>query len=219
MFIIWINKFFFSGRLLKDLLQALLAGLRHRRLSSAPAVQAAHSSLRHSSQSQRGTTVSFLRVWHPAGAHILYNTWARTGGRQAGAGVRYQRWGRQRDHLHPAGSGQTWTSEAQSAGHHYIAARPHYLPEHLYHLHFHLTLPLLIVHAAFHMTLPPQDVSKWIIIVYLDLRLNHSRKSPVPNLGFCGIFWSQSRTSCSEDIWSSFHYPAPSLWLKNAESI
>lgn len=137
---------------LKDLLQALLSGLHHR-LPPAPAVQAAHSSLGHSSQSQRGTTVCLLRVGHPANAYLLYHTWARDGCDRRG--VWHQRRGRQRHHLHPAGSGQTRTSAAQGAGHHHLGAGPHYLPKHLHYLHLHLIIPLLSLCAAWRLTLPP----------------------------------------------------------------
>ncbi len=140
---------------LKDLLQALLSGLRLRRLSSASAVQAAHSPLWHPSQSQCGTTVGFLRVRHAAGAYVFYHTWARNTDGYDGPGVWHQRRNRQGDHLHPAGSGHTRTSEAQGAGHHHLAAGPHYLPEHLHHLYLHLDVSLLSLCAAFQMTLPP----------------------------------------------------------------
>lgn len=135
------------------MLQALLSGLRHRRLSSAPAVQAAHSPLRHTSQSQRGTTVRFLRVRCPARSYVLYHTGARIGGGRGGPCVWHQRRGRQGNHLHAAGSGQTRTSATQGAGHHHLTAGTHYLPEHLHHLHLHLNVPLLSRCAALQMTL------------------------------------------------------------------
>lgn len=125
------------------MLQTLLSGLCCRRLSSAPAVQAAHSPLRYSSQSQCGTTVGLLRVRRPARAHVFQHTWARVGDGCDGPGVWHQRRVRQGDHLHPESSEQTRTGEAQGAGNHHLAAGPNYLPEHLHHLHLHLKVPLL----------------------------------------------------------------------------
>lgn len=144
-----------SCRSLKDLLPALLSGLCHRRVPSAPAVQAAHAPLWHSSQSQCGTTVCILRVGRPARAHVLYHTRARIGrDRLDGPDVWHQRRGGQGDHLHPASSGQTRTCAPQGTGHHHLTAGPHYLPEHLRHLHLHLHVPLLSLCAAFQWTVP-----------------------------------------------------------------
>lgn len=139
---------FFVLIFLKDVLQALFSGLCYRRLSSDPAVQAAHASLRHTSQSQCGTTVSFLRVGCPARSYILYHTGARIRGWYGGPCIWHQRRSRQGDHLHAAGSEQTRTSATQGAGHHHLTARPYYLPEHLYHLHLYLIVPLLSRCAA-----------------------------------------------------------------------
>lgn len=138
---------------LKDVLQALLSGLRRRRLPSDPAVQAAHPPLRHSSQSQRGTAVGFLGVGRPARAHVLHRTRARIGDGRDGSRVRHQGRGGQGDHLHPSASGQTGTSSPQGAGHHHLAAGPHHLPEHLHHLHLNLDIPVLSLCAALQMTL------------------------------------------------------------------
>lgn len=139
---------------LKDLLPALLSGLRRRRISSVPAVQAAHAPLWHSSQSQCGKTVSVLRVGRPARPHIFYHTWARIRDGCDGPGVWHQRRGGQGDHLHSAGSGQTRTCAPQGAGHHHLSAGPHYLPEHFHHLHLHLDVPLLSLCAALQWTVP-----------------------------------------------------------------
>lgn len=143
---------------LKDLLSALLSGLHHRRISSAPAVQAAHAPLWHSSQSQCGKTVGILRVGRPARAHIFYHTWARIRDGRDGPGVWHQRRGGQGAHLHSAGSGQTRTCAPQGAGHHHLSAGPHYLPEHLHHLHLHLDVPLLSL-CCFTV----DSASQWII--------------------------------------------------------
>lgn len=138
----------------KDVLPALLARLHCRRLSSAPAVQVAHTPFWHSSQSQRGPTVGVLRIRSTAGAHIFCHTWARIRVRRIGPGVWYQRPGGQGDHLHPAGSGQSRTGAPQGPGYHHLSAGPHYLPEHLHYLHLYFDVPLLRLQAALQLTVP-----------------------------------------------------------------
>ena len=149
---------------LKDLLPALLSGLCHRWFFRAPAVQAVNPPLRHSSQSQCGTTVRILRVGCPARSHIFYYAWARVRDRWNEPGVWHQRRGRQGDHLHLAGSGQTRTHAAESAGYHHLTAGPHYLPEHLHHLYFHLYIPLLSFCAAMHLTVSRSGLPQYLCL-------------------------------------------------------
>jgi len=138
----------------QDVLQALLAGLRGRRLRAAAAVQAADAAPRHPGQSQRGAALRLLRVGAAAGAHVLRPAGAGGGGGARRAGVWHQGRGGPGNHLHAAAAGERRAGAAQGAGDNAVQARPGHLPEHLHHLHLGLQVSLLSTPALPGLTLP-----------------------------------------------------------------